>query len=261
MQKHVIRIAPLTRRNGAGVLLTRSDEVEAQILRARVIDDTCLIDHIQIRDHNHPDFIQEESLVHLIRVSHQQKRRDRVDPLLSELIRRASRKVDKTVRIFLDQHHVDECFSDVIVAIIAGVLEIESDKEDFAEVRFWPWLRAKIFGVLRTHLRQQRSNAVTDSLSDFEQNDTSTVERLPDALVDTQLFAEERADILEVLDLFNDKERLVFLMRHCYGWPIESDDPYKISISRHCNVTSRTVRNWFEEINKKIADWRRGRSV
>jgi DNA-directed RNA polymerase specialized sigma24 family protein len=262
MQKHVIQIAPLTRRNAAGALLKRSAEVEAQILRAREKDDTGLIENVHIRDHTEPDFIQEESLVHLIRVCHQQKRRDLVDPLLSELIRRVARRVDRTVRIYLDERHVDECYSDVIVAIIAGVLDIQSDKEDFAEVRFWPWLKGKAFGVLRTHLRQQRKSAVTDSLSDFEADvELSTAKRLPDALVDAKLLADKKTDILEVLSLLTDKQRLLFLIRHYYGWPIEGEDENKMTISRYYGVTSRTVRNWFEEIDEKIAAWHQGRSL
>lgn len=29
----------------------------------------------------------------------------------------------------------------VVVAVIADVLAIETDKDDFAEVSFWPWLK------------------------------------------------------------------------------------------------------------------------
>ncbi len=262
MQENEIKIRPLTHCSSTGELLRRSSEVEKQIVAAIGMDAADLIDKVRIRGHDESGFIQEEPIVHLTRNFHRQGDESMVEPLVSELIRRISKKIDHSVRIHLDPALVDECYRDVVVAVLAGVLEIETDKEDFAEVRFWPWLKWKLLGVLRTHVKRQRERDLTDSFTEFEDSGEDEIsKRLPPVLVDPRVLPDVKADLLEALDLLTDKERTVYIMRHVYGWPTESQKQGVMTIERYYGVTPRTVRNWFQAIDEKIAKWHKGRNI
>ena len=55
-----------------------------------------------------------------------------------------------------------------------------------------------------------------------------------------------------------DHLREPFLLRYFAGWQIESDSPTEPSISRHLNVTPRTVRNRLRDAEANLRRWREG---
>jgi hypothetical protein len=69
------------------------------------------------------------------------------------------------------------------------------------------------------------------------------------APVDTQLLNDE------ALSLIEPNLREAFVLK-AEGWPIEDSDPNVVTISKHFGKTSRTIRYWITEAEKKLAAWR-----
>jgi hypothetical protein len=86
-----MRVYPLTRRRPDGAPLQRSPQVEAQIVGALALSPDELIQRATLRDSQTTEYLQEETLVYLIRAFHHLGNSVVVNTLSEELLRRCAR--------------------------------------------------------------------------------------------------------------------------------------------------------------------------
>lgn len=258
-----IQIEPLTHQSLDGTTYRRSQKVEAQIVEAIQLERPALIDRIAIMDFKAIGFFQEECLVYLIRRSLLEDDNDLASALLSRLEMRISKKVNNVISKHLRRHYVDECFDAVVHEVTCRLIDLETDRDDFAQVCFWLWLDGRTFNVLRKHLRLQKEGNVTDALNDVDEADDEESERrkkiepLKDKspLPDLQAMG---AEAYKLLDRLTKNERMAFLLRHYDGWEVENKDPSVMTISRFFERTPKTIRNWLNSAEEKLQKWQGG---
>src|SRR5205085_9133618 len=89
------------------------------------------------------------------RECHRRQDRPLVSDLAAILLHRATRHITARLRV-LQADNLDDCYADVVAALFAPILDLASDRGDFAQVRFWKFLDALILVARRRHARTQR---------------------------------------------------------------------------------------------------------
>lgn len=237
-----IKLRPITRRNKDGELYRRSAEVKSQIKEALTLDHRKLIERATRKDYTAKNYLQEESLVYLIRDFRIRGDGNIADKLMSALIDRCKKKIDSTLRDLLTQEYINECFGEVINDVMWQILDTDSDASNFAESKFWVWLHARICNVRRKYFRFQEKNAKTVNYDDhFGKAKTNIGNAL-----------EQKDGLQKALKILTPKERQLYFMRYDLKWQIYSEDPSVKTISGYFGVTARTVQNWFDQAEEKL---------
>jgi DNA-directed RNA polymerase specialized sigma24 family protein len=149
----------------------------------------------------------------------------------------------------LDPRFREDAFRDVLEQVTRRLLDLTTDKDDFAQRRFWVWLDRVTFNTVRVHFRRQAEEKVTDSLDQLTETEASSPSPHDQLL---------HKEALGALDVLEPNERSAFLLRHYDGWKIESKDPNVLTISKYLNRTPETIRNWLRNADAKLKDWRGG---
>jgi RNA polymerase sigma factor (sigma-70 family) len=259
------RIEPLTHRDAHGKLYRRGPDVESQIFQALSLSESQLRTRAAIEDHAAPGYIKEEALVYLMRRFLRDHESDLASQLMNCLALRISRRVHGHVFKSLHWSLVDDCSQDVMVAVTRLITDLTSDRDDFAQVRFGPWLQRVTFNALRTHLRaQKQERAAQIDVDDVEKSNgkkhaLKDKAPLPDELVmraEAQVLRQEEAERL--LAKLNPQEREAYLMRHRDGMEIENQDPNVMTISKHFGRSSNTIRKWLKGAEQKLQELQGG---
>lgn len=259
-----IQIQPLTHQNPEGKLLERTPEVEAQIAQGLLLEPSILLERVAIKDFKTHEFIKEECVVYLIRKFYQEDKEKLCSDLMNCLAMRIAGRIRKQISKSLHLQYVDDCCQDVMLEVTKRILDLTTDRDDFAQVRFGLWLEKRVFKVLEKYLPHQAKDRITDTLDENDPNQED-VERkkkinslrdespLPDAIVieteTRQLLEKEAYKLLENLE---SNVRTAFVLRHYYGWEIENQDPSIMTISRYFDCTPKTIRNWLNRATEKI---------
>ena len=112
-----------------------------------------------------PDFLKEESLVYLIRHYFEVGNRQRVNDLSEFLLGRCAKLIyGKLGGLGTDAR--DDGYAEVVEQLFARILDLESDRGDFLQVRFWKVLERLTVQVFRKLVKQ--SNAESSSAYDAE---------------------------------------------------------------------------------------------
>ena len=254
-------IQPLTHCNQDGEVYQRSAAVESQIKSALTLAPNDLIERARSSAHQSPDYLQEECLAYLIR-EHKRKGRDGIVNDLSEiLLHRCAKNVNSQLEN-LDQDVVDDAFQDVIQELFTQILDLESDRGDFLQVRFWTVLkRLEITSFNRYQKKQEeaKNTILLSSLAgyqhDRDDNNNQTFV-LQEKVVDSSLTMEQRLLYRDGLATLKHPYRTAFVLRHYYGWQIEATDTSVQTISRYFNVSSRTIRLWLAKAEETLECWR-----
>lgn len=253
------KVEPLTRRRADGKIYERSDEVERQIANAVSLGPADLIERTKIRDFNASGYFQEEVLVYLIRSFHRLENDSIVNSLTEVLIKRCAKHINKRIEATLDPVYVEDSFRDAIGGVFCQILDIESDRCDFAQVKFWFWLDRLLPKVLVTYWRKQAHDWETDSIDD--DRDEARQEELwrkVEARMDHSSKPELRAMNSEALNILEPGERLLFVLRYYEDWDIQNKDPSIMTISKYLGISDRAVRYRFEKIAAKLEKWSEG---
>lgn len=237
-----IELRPLTRRNARGDLYRRSPEVESQIREALTLDRQKLLERANQNDYRARDHLQEECLVYLIREFRIRGEGGVADKLMNALIFRCNKKIDSTLRILLTQEFIDECFEEVINDVMWQIFDTDSDESNFAEDKFWVWLKGRICNVRRKYFRFQKQNSQTVNYE----------EHFGKAKINIQNAFERKDGLAKARKILTPKELQLFVMRYDWKWQIYSEDPAVKTISGHFGVSARTIQNWFDKAEEKL---------
>src|SRR5688572_10030345 len=139
------RIELLTHRDANGKLYRRSREVESQIIEALSLPEAILKERVAIERHTTPGYFKEECIVNLIRRFTRNNEFDLSGHLMNCLAMRISRRVHSQIFKSLHWSLVDDCSQDVMVAVTRLITDLTSDRDDFAQVKFGPWLQRVTF--------------------------------------------------------------------------------------------------------------------
>ncbi len=258
---------PLTRKNADGEVYCRQAAVDRQIQTALGLDSGELRTRSEVTDKASPDFLKEEALVYLIRHYHRAADQGCVNFLSEALLRRCATWISHQLHS-LDNEAAEEGYSDVVTRLFERILDLDSDRGDFLQVRFWMVLKKLAVDVFDRQLRQLtrgRDSIPLTTIAGHDGEDDKAATRgarlrTPGALATRAAESEaiERTEIREALSQLDEPLRSAFLLRHFVGLPIEDQDPAVHTISRRFGKTPRTIRNWLARAGKCLAMWRGG---
>jgi DNA-directed RNA polymerase specialized sigma24 family protein len=264
-QPNVWRPEPLTHRNTNGQVYQRDALVERQICWAVALDAAALRARADKSDLTDPDFLKEECLVYLIRHYHRAGDRRRVNDLALALLQRCANPIYKYLGS-LKADAAKQGHDEVIEKLFGLILDLNSDKGDFLQVRFGAVLKKMAIRAFNQQIkaRKRALNLVPlSALPGYEQDDDNSGERrvkqvgqnyVATAAADEEIIRQEMT--LDALNHLQEPMRTAFLLRHYAGWPIEDQDPTVQTISRQFGKTPRTIRNWLEQAEAELERWR-----
>lgn len=250
-------VEPLTRATKAGGGLKRRPEVEAQIQEVLAIDGAALEQRLSIRDYQADGFIKPEVIVHLIRRSLALGDDDSVNRLSTALVGQLTRMVAGKVRI-LSPNLRDDCHSEIVLRVFADIVDLSTDRADYAQVSFGDWLEKRALDSIRKCWKENTQSQITDSLtSEDEGSDEDAAGPEGRDFRSRELRPEEYGLFIDkALRVLKDDEREAFIMRHFWEWEIENADPSIPTISTRFGKSARTIRNWLASADKKIKTWK-----
>lgn len=271
-----MHVRPLTHRNKQGEVYQRTEAVEERIRSALCLKPAAMIEKAQIRDYKAPNYLREECLVYLIREYKSRGERRVVEELSAILLQRCSKYINEGVQNLHSEDgdhsaRVEHAFRDVVKELFDQILDLESDRGDFLQVRFWTVvekLRIRAFNRYLEDLNRAKDVVTWDSVAGYEQGSGEGEERRSrrrrasdsEPPQEDGLSAEQKAAYLdasrEALDHVEEPYRTAFVLRHYYDWPIETEDSRLPSISRYFGKTPRTIREWLKRAKETIERWK-----
>lgn len=251
---------PLTRCNSEGVIYQRTEIVEAQIVVALALPPWQLIERAQITDYQSPFYLKEECLVYLIREYYQHGYESIVNDLSAVLLLRCEHVIKAKLSIF-GPIVLEDARQDVIAEVFAQIVDLDSDRGDFLQVRFQVVLRRLVIEAFRRQRRERKQEAMQTVLFMSDQNaetesDGSAPGNLVEEIVAPGISTEEWILCRDALFSLDSPHRTAYVLRYYYGWPVEDRDPSVPTISRYFKKTSRTIRTWLREAEQAIERWR-----
>lgn len=260
-----VQVQPLTRCNGEGEVYQRTPAVHLQIEKALTMTSSQVVERARILDRQSPDYFQEECLIYLIREFRRRNDGRTVSDLSERLLDRCKNFIYNGLfsglRVLGSQAVEDAC-NDVILDLFTLVLDLESDRSDFLQVRFGPALQRLIIGVYRRHssrIQEAKESVSLSSVAGYEServgDDIQRVVPLDD-VVDHTISMEQRVLYREGLSILEEPYRTVFILRHYEGWQIEAKDPSVPTISRFYKKTPRTIQSWLSHAENILERWR-----
>lgn len=254
-------VRPLTRRNTeTGALYERLPKVVAQIRRALALEESLLVAALR-HGYESPDHIKDEVLCYLIREQLRAGRQETANAIAEILLRRHAGTIRKRIdRRGIEERHREDCTGEIMSQLLIELFDTDSDKSEFAQVRFGLYFEKLSNGVIGRFRKLQRQERQTESVAVFTRGERAEEIDLLDTLADEHaLSAEDRVITKDALAQLPDELRGPFTLRHLDGWPTESDSPTGLSISRQLNVTPRTVRNRLRDAEARLRRWREGK--
>ena len=252
----------LTRCNTeTGARYERLPEVEAQARGAIRLELSSLIEAAR-RDYESPLHIKDETLCCLVREALRAGEDEKARAIVEALLRRHAGTIDRRVRCGgIELRHRADCASEIVTHLLTQLFDVNSDRSDFAQVRFGLFFERLCNPAISKFRKLQQREAQTSSVA-YSRDDAEEEIDLPATLVDERIFsAEDRAMMRDALAHLSDDLRTTFILRYFEGWQIEADSPLEPSISRYLNVTPRTVRNRLQQAEASLNRWREGKRL
>jgi hypothetical protein len=256
---------PLTGRNVDGVDYQRTPAVERQITASLSLSDKEIVAHAALEQKNSDGYLQEESLVYLIRKSFKDRNRYLYNDLAEILMNRCEKDVSYRHRALVPESKEDaraEFFSALFEEICAP-----DGTGDFLQVRFWSVVGRMAIDVFRKYYRPQakdRANLQPGSFLSSEKSEESedawetAVPPIDQNIPDNRRGSSAEMEGLknDALQVLEEPIRTVFYLHHYEGWPIESSDPDEPTLSKQYKVTPKTIGNWLRKAESELTKWR-----
>jgi hypothetical protein len=258
--------------------------VEAQIASALPLAADELASRAAVTDREDPGYLQEESLVALIRHFARWNDRGRINALAELLLKRCEQFTRQHL-IGLGEDAFEEGHARIVAGLFRRILDLSSNRDDFLQCRFWVRLERLTVDEFRHQLRELRKRRREAQISVLpgsdpdrpEQQDRESLERQVKPVRGVSIatpsvehdYLEEETELAQAAEM--DRQRALlpdalsvlkgdllaaFVLRHRDGMLIESKDPQVPTISRLLGKTPRTIRTWLKNADDAIAQWR-----
>jgi DNA-directed RNA polymerase specialized sigma24 family protein len=246
-------LLPLTKRDAMGMLYVREPEVDIQIIEILQLEKTELIKRLAISDVSAANYVKEECLVYLIRHFKREGIQDFESEVVNQLVKRIAKFIDRKIRktLDLDSRYHKEASQDVNQEVLCRLIDIKTDKQDYAQYRFWKWLERIVIKTLAPHFMLQAQDKNTDSLEQVK-------EASADEIADRGFDPYKEMLIEEALSTLQQNEKIVFKLRYYAEWEIENQDSNVMTISKYMKKTPRTIYNLLQSAEAKLSKWRGG---
>lgn len=249
---------PLTRRNEDGAVYERSPAVERQLREILPLEKEKLLTLLQVSNRDDERFLLEETLVYLMREFRKANETELGDAVTQTLFRRCQKLVARRVGNSLNNEDAAiECGADALNELFPALADVSTDKADFAQVRFNLYVKRIINRHVEKARKQLSQDVLTDSLDDAGENEDAAP---LDIAAAPEMSYENIEYIEKALEVLPPEIRQAFVLRHYYGWQIESEDPDEPTISKHFGKTQRTIRNWLNKADDALQRWRKGQN-
>lgn len=250
-----IEIEPLTHPDRDGKPYERTQAVQSQILEELGSKHATLLERAAISDFKNAEYVHPECLVYLIRRFQREGKEQLAGDLMNRLAIRITGPTFRQVSKHLRPIYVDGCIDSVVHDVTCRIFDLKTDRDDFAQRYFWPWLEARAFNVLRAFLKRQANDQVTDSLEDAERNVSASSKKKKLELKDDAPRPDSlalAAEAYKLLDKLEPEERLLYVLRYYEEWEIENKDSSVKTISNYFNVTPKTIRTRLHRVDAKL---------
>lgn len=241
----VPKIEPLSHQDGDGEGFNRSAQVEAQILEALSLTPEYLQERVAIKDFRQDGYLKEECVVYLIRKLRREGEFELADELMKHLALRIAKRVHRQVSKPLNESLVTECFNDVISEVTCRIVNLNSDADDYAQVRFGRWLKLLTFKLMQPYFQAQKRARISDS--DSEGSDEQKGRKKEP--VDTNTLSPEQAllnkEALNLLQRIDPLKRTAYLLRKGADWEI-------VAISKLLGLSTKTISKWLKDVQAEL---------
>ncbi len=255
-----MHVHPLTRCNKEGKVYERLPEVDCQIISALGMSAGDLLARIAQRSRDASEYLQEETLVYLIRHFHTQKDRPLVDGLTNALLARCATFIASELCALEDWHIRQDAYARVIEIVFESILNLETDTGDYLQVRFWDGLKKRTIDVFRASVTQLDRAELTVSIDDAASSEDdglaaarqAAVERaVADLNADVEAHAvrnERHEDLRRALMGLPAKQRQAFVLRYNGGFQVQE-------IAAHFGCSVRSVNTWLRAAETHLHTW------
>ena len=252
--------------NKAQVLYQRDAAVERQIQSAIILKDEQIIANARIRDKQAEEYLQEEAIVYLFKMSKQEENENLYNALSTVLLERIGHQVKFYFRSFY-QGLKEDAYNEFLARLFQQILRADV-KGDFLQVKFWLAVNGLAVTVFRRfQSREQRERKLLDpgEFSAREANDEGEEDTDDDFVEPERLIPgenrwssiEQWSLIEEAMQNLDGDVRKAYFLHHFLGWQIETIDPNESSVSDHFGKTPKTIRNWLHKADAALEKkWR-----
>jgi len=253
---------PLVAKNKSGTIYTRTKEVERQIRFALILSDEEIIANAKITDSDSNNYLQEESLVFLIKQSYKERNFFLYNELFTILLERIKKFVGFHLR-GLETNIKEDAFTVVSERLIKYIL-LDDGIGDYLQVRFWPWLKLRVIDVYRNFKRSNKRDRRFLEPEAYLERDPDIPTEIEERLPATQpnitgnhsSSVEEEILLKDALNNLDPQLRLLFYLYHHDHWQIDSKDEDCQTLCKFFGVTDRTIRNWLKKAEDELKKWR-----
>ena len=254
-------VRPLTKRDKTGNLYVRPHRVEAQINTILTQSSATLLCRLAVADHQAPDYLYSECLVHLIRDACRNSNDAIFKAVLPVLIARCeavllakipNNKLPTAVDV---REEVLGQFGELFAT---DGTEENRDDLDYFECRFNRAFYTFYTDLVRSEKARLKPLVFpSDHADDIEHSPPH--KEVPTRLIEA-LRSQETAEssvllreIYEAIDTLPNDERKAVILCHVMEYKIESNNPDEATVATICNVSSRTIRNRLSRAAEKLS--------
>lgn len=239
-------VKPLTKITKDGRLYSRMPEVEEQIASALRLSSSELQERLNEGDESSSVYLKDETLVYLLSEAILSGDGEMSDAIALTIYERSLPQIKSHLRKFVPQDDLEDCINFVWTEVFTYILTSDSNRGDYAQVRFRDFL--KKIAIRVTQKRNEQLDVEKQFLFIDETGNDDSENQTPLQLeAKTALSQDEIIYLKDNLNMLPDNLRTAFVLYHLEDWQIESNDPQVPTIGAYFNKTSRTIRNWIRE--------------
>lgn len=246
-------VRPLTKRKReTRELYTRRPEVELQIGKVLSLESSRIFELLENRDRNSTEYLLDETIVYLLREARIKNDSQTIETLYIELNRRLWKLLLKFRGNFKFNHADFEDFGQrVEMTILRKIFGADSDLGEYAQVNFGDFVITEAKGVWKQNLVKIKRDEAMIETERGDEDDAGTLENVSST---SELSAESRLIIEQGLQKLTPEHQIVAAML-LDGFQIESKNANEMTISKHLGVSSRTIRNWIQEMRRTLTGY------
>jgi hypothetical protein len=251
-------LKPLTHRSADGAVYQRLPKVESELRSALYMDSSEWLARTEISNADHPKFVSEECLVYVLRAALAAGQSELVNSVTEVLFDRAEKRINGYVHKSLAPEYREEAAADMIGDLFMKLCNLKTDADDFAQVRFWMYLKRLCNESRDKYLRYERNDRKTDFIDAPAGEDEAVyeIESAPSGYSSI-----DWADGQKGLDVLPEPIRTAYILRNGRNWQIDSLEPNVPTLSKHFGKTEKTIRNWLARAEVLLSEWREAQVI